>query len=475
MKWSDEQNIVIEGSLTLEPGQHMMVCASAGSGKTTTLFGIAEKLLTDKVGLLLSFNQDIRKENIVKAKDLGIYYDPTTKHKWKGQLSVMTFHGLGLSYFKNKYKITPNKVWALCQKKLPSKLASKMYWALTRLRGHGFIGTTEADLKDQLINYLDPEWKQQVKHLWSMLKELSKDTKNIDFDDMCLLPVQYEWMRKKVPYDVILIDEVQDLNPSQCEMIHQIKLANPNINIIAVGDTKQAIYGFRGSVDSFNKVNKILGNCSVYELNTTFRCPSKIVRFVNRQVEESQMTAHRKGGQVIKVYSDQDNVLGTGEIVLHKAQMVVASRNSTLLSVWINLFLEDVPASLKGSGVCGAVRSMLKELPWAWRDLVSTLKDQARSSRNSGKIDQHSDCAIGLLEIIRRMKCRSKDDLYNVLDRMEQRSENAIGLETIHSVKGREAPVVAFISDHSWVREQRDNWRYVGMTRALEKLIMIKP
>ncbi|CAN0570495.1 unnamed protein product, partial [Ectocarpus sp. 12 AP-2014] len=51
-------------------------------------------------------------------------------------------------------------------------------------------------------------------------------------------------------YDMIMIDEAQDINPCQADIIER----QTKCRIIVVGDPHQAIYGFRGAKDYLKKV-----------------------------------------------------------------------------------------------------------------------------------------------------------------------------------------------------------------------------
>ena len=99
-----------------------------------------------------------------------------------------------------------------------------------------------------------------------------KDKFNIDFDDMLLYSLDKGIYFKK--YDYIFVDEVQDLNRIQIAILKKMIRKG---RLIAVGDPKQAIYGFRGSdSESFFNVKKSF-NCKELPLSVSYRCPKLIV------------------------------------------------------------------------------------------------------------------------------------------------------------------------------------------------------
>lgn len=81
----------------------------------------------------------------------------------------------------------------------------------------------------------------------------------------------------------ILVDEAQDLDEVQLGIIN--KLSETHKNLCAVGDTRQSIYGFRGSMP--NVLDKIVkeNDAMTYELTTNFRCTSSILGLANRLMD----------------------------------------------------------------------------------------------------------------------------------------------------------------------------------------------
>ena len=71
-------------------------------------------------------------------------------------------------------------------------------------------------------------------------------------------------------YDVIIIDEYQDINMECAELLEIIKKQNPNIQIIAVGDMAQKIYDFT-THDVEPWIKKFLGNFKSINFTKCFR------------------------------------------------------------------------------------------------------------------------------------------------------------------------------------------------------------
>lgn len=81
-------------------------------------------------------------------------------------------------------------------------------------------------------------------------------------------PPMFRW------FDVLVIDEYQDIEQELAEMLEYIKSCNPFMQIIAVGDMKQKIYDKTTlHVPSF--INRFMGNHMVLQFTQCFRLSSE--------------------------------------------------------------------------------------------------------------------------------------------------------------------------------------------------------
>ena len=88
--------------------------------------------------------------------------------------------------------------------------------------------------------------------------------------------------------DVIMVDEVQDFNECQRRMLE--KLAANGARLIAVGDSHQSIYRFRGADSkSFGRIEALLNGLSkgsvTLPLPENHRCGANIIEWVNNNTE----------------------------------------------------------------------------------------------------------------------------------------------------------------------------------------------
>jgi len=123
--------------------------------------------------------------------------------------------------------------------------------------------------------------------------EIRKKALNVmDFDDLLintrklLIDHPHVLQRYAGAFSHILVDEYQDTNIIQAEIIDL--LASTHLNILAVGDDSQSIYGFRGA----NFANIIMfperyADCKIFKLETNYRSTPEILHLANMSIENN--------------------------------------------------------------------------------------------------------------------------------------------------------------------------------------------
>jgi superfamily I DNA/RNA helicase len=119
-----------------------------------------------------------------------------------------------------------------------------------------------------------------------LLRAYLEENKLLTFDmiiDKCLAMLKDRDFLNFVsrPLYEIVIDEAQDLAAKDSQIIAALYAASPSLKIFAVGDQRQNIYAFRsGSIN--NLVNAIGEKPAIFALSRSYRCPDKVLEFVNR-------------------------------------------------------------------------------------------------------------------------------------------------------------------------------------------------
>lgn len=144
-----------------------------------------------------------------------------------------------------------------------------------------------------------PELLDMYNEYNSMLVQMNL----IDYEDQLRLILQLEkhGVFKALPYEHIIVDEFQDSNPNQIDLISRMVKQAPNFkSLVVVGDSMQAIYGFRNaSPENLVNFNTTFPNVIDIQLDDNFRSHQPIITMANRiLVRESAIQkaiiAHRK-------------------------------------------------------------------------------------------------------------------------------------------------------------------------------------
>lgn len=116
-----------------------------------------------------------------------------------------------------------------------------------------------------------------------------KEHHRVTFDTMPLFALtllkkhtglRQSWQNR---YDFIQLDEAQDLDPIQAEIVQMLTATTKNL--CCCGDTRQEIYGFRGSYGFMEEFSKGAIN---HSLSYNYRCNPAIVDLANQIMSEYQ-------------------------------------------------------------------------------------------------------------------------------------------------------------------------------------------
>jgi len=129
---------------------------------------------------------------------------------------------------------------------------------------------------------------------------------------------------KEIP-QVLFLDEAQDINPVFLDLIEkQYTLHKNGIQIVAVGDTNQRIFGFRGTTDALARIIRDI----TLPLTKSFRTGDGILRYANRIL--------RALGEPLRLTGrdgDGSSVVPRGE--MDDPDLVIVRKNASILEVGI--------------------------------------------------------------------------------------------------------------------------------------------
>lgn len=470
-----------------------VINAVAGSGKTTTLISLLDRVPVTSRVLFLAFNKSIVEELKIKTSRFS-------------NVDVKTLHSLGYSALRKQISSIGDINSSKYRQYVTEQLKSGSYAPTRELSLE-----QKSEYKSNIISLIDLarvnlcQSAQEIvnvaqKHNLFLIDNEVQLVMNaimwgrsenglasIDFTDMIYLPCFFSEIRF-FRYDFVLIDECQDLNAAQRTMF--LKTIKRNGRFVAVGDPKQAIYGFAGAdVESFNLL-KSLPNTQELPLSVCYRCDEDIIKLAKQEVPSIECRENAPQGTV-----NMESRLAD----VQDGDMVLCRLSAPLVALCIKYIGEGVKAYIKGRDIGTNLINMLKKTNRVRiADAVKVLeKDLARVQNEIMKFTGLSaeealthPSYIFQQDKIKAIKVVSEglSKVEEVCDRIaaifSDESKAGICLSTIHKSKGLENDRVFILCPDKfllkramnipWMAEQEHNLVYVAYTRAKHYLGFIK-
>ncbi len=364
---------------------------------------------------------------------------------------------------------------------------------LAKLRG---ITPEEQFNKQEHTQLVDIKTLKQFAH---DLNQYKKDYNLIDFTDMI---TEFVKMDRSPRFDVVFIDEAQDLSRSQWEMARSIWDKTQDTYI--AGDDDQAIFRWAGAdVDSF-----IAQKGKVMQLTQSYRIPqvvhdvaSKIVNKIQHRLPKEWRPKTQRG--LLSYYDEfkQVNMKQGNWLVLARTKFMLTDVEEALYEQ--GLYYQNKFKTNKEQDLYKAVtdwENVRKGVNINYDQIVriASYMSQNHFEKQALKyIDKEG--MYGVPELRERQWLRTDKIWYEAFDQAPSRSiryirrmrENGeklnssprITLSTIHGVKGGEQDNVVLLTDLSrntqinYEKNPDDENRlfYVGATRTKTHLHIIRP
>jgi len=302
----------------------------------------------------------------------------------------------------------------------------------------------------------------------------------IDFTDM-LERLVYE--PGKLPaLEAVIIDEAQDLNLAQHRMIDLLLAQGDVHKWVAVGDKRQAIYGFTGSYAQSFDLFKEKGTVYELPLDVCYRCPQAVIREANKVYN------------VIDHFKEYDGIVDTVTDIgfIKNSSMVICRNSGPLIVLYFQLLAQRRKVYIKGEDILTGLTRFLD--PYSYKTVAQTISKieseiielgskQNKSDEQRYKLYRFRD-NLANLKLLQEHFCTASDKIATLIERFkvmfeESSDPEAITLCTIHKSKGLEADVVYILNENlipsKFAKspsqlEQEQNLKYVARTRAKEEL-----
>lgn len=377
-----------------------------------------------------------------------------------------------------------------------------------------------------------PQILRDGERAWERYNEIS-------FAEQIVLPIKENMPIEQ--YDWILGDEAQDWNVGQQALA--TRSLKPGGRAIIVGDVSQAIMGFGGADDkSWWRMQQVF-DAELFDLNITYRCPSKVTDIARAAVPQIQSRPDAPAGEILQgielpiqsvtptssklpggdtpapVNIDFDdlpashlyNYLRPDTLIMGRMNATVAAAFFEIVKIKAkrksddNLLVQvigrDISASVLGMT---KVLGKMKGFTWDMFDLfvdkyhkmeVSRVKQYRSPSMQEEKLAEVEDNFDTLRMCYNEFEATSLPAFESKVKQVFGISQNddqeriakrkdAVSICTAHKSKGLEAHTAVILNpdefmkpregERSWQTQQEKNLLYVAVTRAMERLIIVK-
>ena len=484
-----------------------IVLGPPGTGKTTTLLNEVDKHLknTDpnKIGFF-SFTQKAAYEARDRAMDKFNFSEDDLPYF--RTLHSLAFRRLGIK----KEQVMQRRHYADLGKKINMRIDYNEYDE----EQTGLFTTNSEYLRiiqlaklrnitpEQQYNLKEHSQDLSVRELKILAGELESYKKQynlIDFNDMITEFVKSDASPK---FDVVFIDEAQDLSRMQWDMAKSIW--NKTGDSYIAGDDDQAIFRWAGAdVDSF-----ITQTGKIMQLTQSYRIPqvvhdvaSRIVNKIQNRLPKEWRPKTQRG--LLSYYDDfeQVNMKKGNWLVLARTKFMLNDLEDTLYSQ--GLYYQNKFKTNREQDLYTAVNDWENlrkgvDINYDQISRISSYMSEKHFEKNCLKY-MDKDARHTMQGLRERMWLKTNDVWYNAFDnapqkkvryirRMRENGEKLnstprITLSTIHGVKGGEQDNVVLLTDLS--RNTQRNYEqnpddenrlfYVGATRTKNHLHIIRP
>lgn len=482
--WSSYQEAIYHA---LEHSTDSLVIeAVAGSGKTSTLVECAHRLTEYDNSCALAFNTRIKDELV---KRLPAYCPALTLNALGNRAWV---NHVGKRVPVDSHKIT-TLIRSLSDDSTPDyRKGVKRLVDLAKTAG--IVPTYIKEPTHALLPDTTPNWESLIEEYgisfgwgdrWARAIELGRRVlaesiriggQSIDFNDQLYLPVVFG--SDFTQYDILFVDEAQDLSAIQHVMVERSVSAKGRV--IAFGDRGQGIYQFRGAgKDSIPQLQKRFG-ARALPLSISYRCSRAVVRYAKQYQPQIEPADEAPEGSVTDCASWKAEDLRSTDAVLCR-------NNAPLVKLAFRLLRGGRPCKVLGRDIGSGLVSLVQRLrAGTIRELAEKLNDFV--VREMTSITDRPDQVAALMDRADTLRVfmENASTPAEVVAKIEglfaDDATNYLTLSSAHKAKGCEWPRVWILDFHligarattDYERQAENNVAYVAVTRAQKDLFFIR-
>lgn len=477
-----------------QPGDHVVIHATAGAGKTTVLVQIARRQPESARQLFLAFARDAATE-LKRRLPAGV--DTRTVHSLGRQVLATHLRTRNIELLPPQPAKYRRLARQLLQELKPELAGAESDYFLSELCGMVRLQLVDAADRSGLQELVaenglwPPVDLSRVDELFALVPELLErglsqaERGLIDFGDMLYVPV-----RKRLPvpvFDLVAVDEAQDYSRLALELT--LSLAAAGARLVFVGDPRQSIFGFAGAdPDAMQSITDRLA-ATVLPLSVTYRCPRLHVELAREIAPEMEAAPGAIPGRVQSVSeADLDQWIQPGDLVLCRL-------NAPLIAVCTRLTALGLPAFVRGAELQERLKHLARRvfsrgMTAPEQQLQAFLSAEQRRLANS-ELSMHGVAIARLRDEVGCLiqLCRSAPAnltaaiLAELIDETFGNRPGTVTLSSIHRAKGQEADRVILLYPELLPAPYARSLKalrgeacvqFVALTRAMKELVLVE-
>jgi len=266
--------------LAHNPRNHARVLAGPGTGKSATVVALVDHLLTGNRAPRIKFITFTRAATAELAKKVSDHpaaaaERPSTMHSFS--ISVL-LQNPGSGDFPQPLRIADT--WEDDEIVKPT-LARRVNVRVTKLADLiREMASNWEFLEQRLLPNVDAAHRARFLAAWHEHREVYGYTLLAELPFALRQALHDHGDLDGVEYDLLVVDEYQDLNACDLEVLHLI--ADRGCSIVAAGDDDQSIYSFRYAAPAgIRRFREDYPGADSYPLSVTQRCGSRIIEWAS--------------------------------------------------------------------------------------------------------------------------------------------------------------------------------------------------
>lgn len=447
LNMTDEQKAAAEAFRT---GDHLVLQAGAGSGKTTTLDMLART--TQRRGRYFAYNRTIAQDarsrfpSTVTCKTAHALAYAAVGHRYTRRLNAprrpawQTGQALGITKaIRIGERSLSQRTLSNATLRTVARFCHTADDAITRHHVPHLRGLDDCALHTQLAAHIVPF----ARKAWADLQHPDDGAVRFDHDHYLKI---WALTNPKIDTDFLLLDEAQDTNP----VVEQIFLAQrSHAQLVMVGDSAQAIYHWRGAKDVMTGFDG-----THLTLSQSFRFGPHLAHEANRWL--------RLADAPIRLTGTTSVPTELGPVT--RPDAVLCRTNVGAMAQVMDLLTSGHRVGLVGGG------DSLRALALAARDLKEgrrTTHPELVLFPSWGELQDyatHDPAGRDLQPLVDLVDTHGTDAILSAVAQLAPEQQATVTVSTAHKAKGREWANVKIADDFS---PPRDSGQHDDTGRAV--------